>query len=306
MYESLVVLVQRPSTDFEAFQTGVPGLYSIDCIPSDGYDPGAPLFAVDPGINKPIVTDAGDFIRKVDFHHGPTMLHGAVYNPGPGRFGRRRTRRRMIPSNVDLAQNLRAAAGGLPRCRGLVERRHWLLVKHLTLPTIGGFYGSRTWRSLRFRAYSRRQRIYDTVVNGFAPDPRTVIAWGANFYGRRADTGEVFGCAPARALRRRFALKRRVVLVNEYNTSKKSHCCGADNQFLPGRVVRCTACNSLIDRDVNGARNIRAVWDQHCENGMRPPGLEIPAGSPWMRLEDAVRSATRWNLLPSTDQPDED
>lgn len=61
------LLFQRPSTDFDAFRDGTPGLYSLDCIPGDGTvtaDDG-PVVGIDPGVKKPIQADNGLFEVKV-------------------------------------------------------------------------------------------------------------------------------------------------------------------------------------------------------------------------------------------------
>ena len=72
------------------------------------------------------------------------------------------------------------------------------------------------------------------------------------------------GPAPSRALRREFAKQCRVVLVNEYFTSKHSVCHGAAVTELPasGRRMKCThpGCGLVMDRDLMGAKNIERVW----------------------------------------------
>lgn len=64
---NLGVYPQRPSTDFDAFRAGTPGLYSLECIPTDGSVTAAdgPVVGIDPGIAKPIQADNGLFEVKV-------------------------------------------------------------------------------------------------------------------------------------------------------------------------------------------------------------------------------------------------
>lgn len=238
----------------------------------------------------------------------------------------RMTRRGLVPRDVDEAQVARSNASELSG--GVVAHMASIAVFFATVAVITQFYGSRTWRSMRYVAYARRQSILDRVVEHLAPNPRTILAFGANFYGRRCETGNpptfvVFGrlwqcrvsqsdCwfvagekgrVPSRAIRRKLALHRRVVLVNEYNTSKKSCCHGADTVDAGYRLKRCShpGCDQVWDRDVNGARNIRRCWEQHCTNGMRPAGLDWPDNCPWGNLDFVVRRVTWWNQLPNVE-----
>lgn len=224
-----------------------------------------------------------------------------VYDPGLQPLlenGRkwRRTRRGHVPSTVSDCQDARSHAS--PLRGGVVTHVVSLMVFFATVGAITQFYGSRTWRSMRFIAFRRRQSLYDTLVNKYAPDKRTIIAFGANFYGRRCATGES-GTAPCRSLRRKFARCRRVVLINEYNTSKKSSCCGSPNVMLADRQVQCPTCGEQRDRDLNGALNITKCWIQHCQNGTRPAGLNWPEGDPWGSIDRIVAKVTWWNQLPS-------
>ena len=50
-------------------------------------------------------------------------------------------------------------------------------------------------------------------------------------------------------------------IVNEAYTSKTCGKCGHINQ-VTGRVLECSKCKVLIDRDINGARNIFLKYTQ--------------------------------------------
>lgn len=51
--------------------------------------------------------------------------------------------------------------------------------------------------------------------------------------------------------------QRKLMIVNESYTSKTCTRCGEQNHKLKGsKVFKCNKCNLLIDRDINGARNI--------------------------------------------------
>ena len=54
---------------------------------------------------------------------------------------------------------------------------------------------------------------------------------------------------------RQFGCK--VAIVNEAYTSKTCSCCGNVKYNLGGaKVYKCRACRAVMDRDVNGAKNI--------------------------------------------------
>jgi putative transposase len=54
----------------------------------------------------------------------------------------------------------------------------------------------------------------------------------------------------------------KVYFVNESYTSKACSCCGEvnDNLKLSDRIFKCNNCGEIIDRDRNGAINIKHVW----------------------------------------------
>ena len=50
---------------------------------------------------------------------------------------------------------------------------------------------------------------------------------------------------------------KKVVIVNEAYTSKTCSCCGDVHTSLGGnKIFKCQKCKSIMDRDVNGAKNI--------------------------------------------------
>ena len=44
--------------------------------------------------------------------------------------------------------------------------------------------------------------------------------------------------------------------VNEAYTSKTCSCCGKINNCGSSKIYKCESCSLIMDRDVNGARNI--------------------------------------------------
>lgn len=290
--------LQVVSDNYAAFEAGTPGLYTIDCIPCDGsFHVVDPVEHVDPGVRVPIQTASGKSIKQQEA--GFSKNHGfkGVYKASDR--SKHKTRRRLKPEKVSRAEEDRASVARGPQNapqQSLLSLLVWLA----TVSTLTDFYGSRTSRWVKFMQYRKRQATLTKIVKDIAPDPRTIVVWGANFFGMRSGRGRgrEYGRVPARAIRRKFAKERRVVLVNEYHTSKKSCCCGCDQEYdAKKRVVTCEGCGESRDRDLNGAINMRRVWEQHLSNGMRPRGLEIPTNSRWAKLESTIAASSFWSQM---------
>ena len=112
------------------------------------------------------------------------------------------------------------------------------------------------------------------MVGLVAPDPRTIVAFGKAYCGRNRRGGRV----PVLACRRKLQSVRKVVLIDEYNTSKRCSCCGEPVAPVPGqsRKMECTACAKQFDRDTNAANNMVSCLIYHAVVGSRPPGLARP------------------------------
>jgi hypothetical protein len=89
------------------------------------------------------------------------------------------------------------------------------------------------------------------------------------------------------ALLKHLEARRRVVYVDEYNTSQ--FCPECDHRLVhhSNREKRCTTCRRVWNRDVVGALNQRKVFDAWVEKGERPEHLRrpekdsgAPAGTP--------------------------
>jgi transposase len=76
--------------------------------------------------------------------------------------------------------------------------------------------------------------------------------------------------------RRLCAKHRRVVLINEYKTSKTAHCCGTEVTRRGNRVMECPRCKRKYDRDYNASINIKTCMLKWLVNGTRPTPLRIP------------------------------
>ena len=103
-------------------------------------------------------------------------------------------------------------------------------------------------------------------VGDIASSANVVVAWGDGSFG---PTSRGHASAPNKKLRKQLAEYFPIVLVKEYNTSKKVCCCrsGAKTDLKrPGytrraTVFRCDVCNILLSRDMCAAVNIaNAPW----------------------------------------------
>ena len=91
--------------------------------------------------------------------------------------------------------------------------------------------------------------------------------------------------SPIWAFRTLLAALCLVVLVDEYNTSKRCSRCRSTGLVVklarvPGEkkalhgVVKCDQCPGTINRDINSARNmLYCFWFQLSQRGARPPGF---------------------------------
>jgi putative transposase len=68
----------------------------------------------------------------------------------------------------------------------------------------------------------------------------------------------------------------KVIIVTEEFTSKTCGCCGSINIKLGGsKVFRCRDCKMILDRDVNGARNIWLKWMTELRARCEAVGLDF-------------------------------
>lgn len=123
--------------------------------------------------------------------------------------------------------------------------------KRLQVMLYGNYWKFMSCRKLarnRFRRHKRSQRALDKMVNKIAPQqPPSAVVFG-NFSGRRALKGEA-GVAPVKKLRRHLALTRRLIILDEYKTTKMCSFC--DNELShpkEARMIRDRKVNELLFR----------------------------------------------------------
>ena len=140
------------------------------------------------------------------------------------------------------------------------------------------YYGSRTWRNIRFTRSSWTRKKVAKAVNLIAPDPRAVVVFGAGFSGRSQTKGDKKGPVAVASIRAALASRRVVVMVDEYNTTACHLTCGTkmvEDEDDPHEKV-CPRCEIKVDRDGNAAENIHLVWTSHITTGTRPSHLRRP------------------------------
>ena len=77
-------------------------------------------------------------------------------------------------------------------------------------------------------------------------------------------------------------------LIDEYNTSKKGSCCGGimenfvarKNGYLVWKLVKCTTCKSIHNRDHNATKNMRIIVKAIMDGKERPATYKRPDNYP--------------------------
>ncbi len=253
--------------------------------------------SVDPGAKNLVCTDTGMKITRQQFYGKRRPAKRAP--PAPSCEARaamtaammatpkdedkaivhsRAVRQNRLPETIrgqqELLKSSGLASGG---------QDHGAFVRNLTAwlkcaEDLRTFYGSRSQRGVRLVQASRKRSNMSGVVNKIAPDPTTVVLFGANFFGRGCVKGDVAGPVVVKGIRRALAKQRIVITIDEYNTTKCHLVCGRDLECDPEDKHEkwCTYCTRKVDRDRNAAQNIRAVWRQHLVDGTRPAHLRRP------------------------------
>jgi hypothetical protein len=247
------------------------------------------VVGVDPGVKYLVYTSTGKFISRKDMY-GPnrkwTVHSSNVF---------RATRQNILPVHIDAAQNALAADPLQGPVNMLVRN---LLVWATHSKALQQFWGSRTLRSRRLVQSAQKRRVMDGVVNLVAPDPRTIVVFGANYNGRCCKFGDVAGPVCVKGICRKLAQHRVVVMVDEYNTTKMHSVCGQLLEADPAdatqheRVCRhCAGPDCIpvkVKRDGNAASNIASVWSYYVDpanasmfgSARRPVHLRRPATVP--------------------------
>lgn len=142
------------------------------------------------------------------------------------------------------------------------------------------------------KTYFRRKAVLSWLTKESCKDPISgiygfvVLAYGAAKF---AHNSRGSASSPLWTFRAMLAVLVTMVLVNEYNTSKRCSQCHSGvfmkKVHVPGEkgslhgVLTCPLCRHKINRDVNSARNIAyCFWYQLTQGGNRPPGYSPAKG----------------------------
>jgi hypothetical protein len=115
-----------------------------------------------------------------------------------------------------------------------------LYLKHIQVhathyPLLSKFYGSQQEGRRRFWSYQKKQKAIEHIMNSIAPNPNTVIAFGGAKF---AVTWKGMEATPVRALLKELSRRRKVILIDEYHTTKMSYCCESETEVYKGPVSR--------------------------------------------------------------------
>jgi len=147
------------------------------------------------------------------------------------------------------------------------------------MDTLLRHYGSARRLQKRARAASIRQSLFDQVLQALAPDETSVLVIGGSYLGGVKSKKGTKYPSILRALLKHFEARRRVVYVDEYNTSQ--FCPDCDTRLVQhsNREKHCGTCDKLWNRDVVGALNQKKVFEHWLQHGERPAHLCRPAAS---------------------------
>jgi len=242
------------------FVLGRPGKYKLHVVPRQPLPKGVPVVGCDPGVNCPLFTDTGVYLFSEDWY----------------RARRLRIQSRKKPSNVRRAEGELATT--IARAVGQLEYLEYVKKRGgENEATLMAHYGS----GVKLRAHetllARKRSLLATILAAIAPDPNTVIVIGDLYRGRRALRG--WARTPVLKVILEFlASQRRVVFVDEYNTSKFCSSCETELKTTGPRTKACPnqSCSASWNRDVNGALNILKIWEAWVSGELRPAYLCRP------------------------------
>ena len=153
------------------------------------------------------------------------------------------------------------------------------------LDEVHAFYGAKRWARLKFDVATHKQRTLDAIANKLCPTDQHTVAFGAAKFAAGMK-GQKPG--PVTLVRDHLIRKKpgRVVLVDEYNTSKMCSACGERLHHprmacgsqrrvcaVHGLCQCQTGCHRTWDRDANAARNIWRAFIEEYVHGSRPREL---------------------------------
>ena len=277
--DALAAQLARPDGHGEFSERALADLVARHGLPPPGSD--RPSTGVDPGLITVASASNNYEVSPKEFYKGRLQRRRRTFDPGgardPNDFTNsghsRRSRNNCAPQAVVAAE---AALSADPPGATLATYVRHLAVYFKHEQSQRRWYGSRTQRAARFVRAGRTRAIFATITNGIAPDPRTVVMFGA-YAGRGAMRGDTEGPSPLKALRRFIARTRIVIVTDEYNTTATHSACGA--HLVPrlndptGREKYCPVCEEDVPRDLDAAYSMDSIWVGYVTLGQRPAHL---------------------------------
>lgn len=173
----------------------------------------------------------------------------------------------------------------------LLEHHIRYVFRNGRLDKVLRFYGSVRYRKFTQNGFYARERVLDALVQRITKGRRNVvIAFGSANVGSCVKGNPPIG---AKAFRRHCQKRCKVVLIDEYLTSKVcSKCNKRTLKQMQGNIYDdkteewhrkaiwavqvCQDCAVVWNRDVNASRNMLAIFMSLNENGVRPPAFRRP------------------------------
>ena len=260
------------------------GLFAAGEIESNGIPEEYDVIAIDPG-NKDLMSS----VRESDDQHH--SLGKRQYQSESGVFMAMRKQEKWQQSNEEVTAALNALSETTKKGGNFVDYYRYLLTKWANWEVLWAEYGSERYANLAFTKFRRKHKSLDAFIKRILRDrdpSKVVVAFGAGRW-PTARKGEVTG--PLVGLARRLGIFVKTVYVREAYTSQRCFGCGSQlhsprmctkrRVMRGGRMVRrevvaatnngvwglkqclntdCESYTKLVNRDVNGAKNIGRVF----------------------------------------------
>lgn len=167
-----------------------------------------------------------------------------------GWSGRRKRAAGFVPTRVQDAEE-KYSAERSDWIRGPQTQESWKSlveswVRHDGL--LRGFYGSRDACHARWRKKRDKESVWSGIARRVSDNPTDVIAFGWNYRGTRALKGDLCGSSPVKGLVDHLSKSRRIVLVNEHNTSKLCSVCWSSDPLTHPKIAERVKLEAITKR----------------------------------------------------------
>jgi hypothetical protein len=235
-------------------------MYNLtDLLPDDYYSNDNPHLweGYDPGLATLYEGNCGTRMSRKQWR----------FETGTERFSNKINKRNS--AILPILQHLESfkSASTLVMCERL---RNWIL----HWDNLWEHFGARWWGQQRFHQMIKRQQVLDKIANDvLGHDHSRIAVFGDAVF---APSFRGMPPAPVSLIRNYLARKGRVILVDEFRTSKVCHQC--HNITMQHRSTHATkhcqsVCHWSWNRDRNAARNIALLFKYHMAGLDRPLAL---------------------------------